>query len=73
MKQFFKFFQLMILVILWSSTQAQLPFRSPNYSYGCPDGDGLVQFLLGTTSQAIPCRKGSADLFEKGIIAAVFP
>jgi len=55
MKQILRFFQVMILVILWGGAQAQAPYCTPTYSTGCTYGDGLVLFQLGTINQSIPC------------------
>ena len=56
MKQFVKFFQVLILVLLWGGAQAQAPYCTPAYSSGCIYGDGLVLFQLGTINQSIACN-----------------
>ncbi len=56
MKQFVKFFQVLILVLLWGGAQAQAPYCTPTYTSGCVYGDGLVLFQLGTINQAIACN-----------------
>jgi len=55
MKQLVKFFQVLILGILWSGAQALAPYCTPTYSTGCTFGDGLIHFQLGTINQSIPC------------------
>ncbi len=53
MKQLYKIFQTLLLVLLCSGAMAQ--YCTPTYGYGCLDGDGLVLFQLGTINQTIPC------------------
>ena len=53
MKQLYKIFQTLLLILLCSGAMAQ--YCQPTYSYGCPDGDGVTLFQLNTINQTITC------------------
>jgi len=54
MKKLLQFIQILVLVLLWSSSYAQ-PYCTPAYTTGCTWGDGLVNFQLGSIDEPIPC------------------
>jgi hypothetical protein len=59
MKQLYKFFQTLFLVLICSGAMAQYCY--PTYSTGCTYGDGLSLFQLGTINQTITCTSSYHD------------
>jgi hypothetical protein len=59
MKQLYKIFQTLLLVLLCSGAMAQ--YCLPTYSTGCTYGDGLTLFQLGTINQTITCTASYHD------------
>ena len=59
MKQLYKIFQILLLVLLCNGAMAQ--YCAAPYSYGCLDGDGIVLFQLGTINQTVTCTASYHD------------